>query len=284
MSGGTSGGMSGGTGGPRREPPWSKPAEPETASFGAWLRRQREMREISLRDIADRTKISMRYLEAMEVDRFDLLPAPIFAKGFLREYARYVGLSPDEVINHYLAVQQPQVDDKHDETLIGKAVRARGGKSWTYGLFLLLAVLLLLGVVALLTYYNDRRQEGPSATSETPPPSMTAPEPTVQPAVASAKEAPTAPIELTLDFTADCWVEATVDGKTQFAEQRVQGESLQLQATQTIALKLGKASAVDLQVNGFPYTIPKDQVDGEVARLTFDLATVQALKQSKEAH
>ena len=44
---------------------------------------QREMREISLRDIADRTKISRRYLEAMEADRFDLLPAPLFAKGFL---------------------------------------------------------------------------------------------------------------------------------------------------------------------------------------------------------
>jgi cytoskeletal protein RodZ len=287
-SSGASGGA--GTGGnppgpqsPRRQPPWDKPSEPETASFGDWLRRQREMREISLRDIADRTKISLRYLEAMEADRFDLLPAPIFAKGFLREYARYVGLSPDEVINHYLAVQQPQVEDKGDETLIGKAVRARGGRSWTYGLFLALAVLLLLGVVALLAYYNDRRQG--SSAGQTPPPSMAAPpEPTVQPTIAPAKEAPTAPIELTLDFTADCWVEATVDGKTQLAEQRVQGESLQLQANQTIALKLGKASAVDIQVNGVPYAIPKDQVDGEVARLTFDLPTVQALKQSKEAH
>ncbi|HET9228574.1 MAG TPA: helix-turn-helix transcriptional regulator, partial [Thermoanaerobaculia bacterium] len=88
---------------PKRQPPWDKPPEPEgSVSFGDWLRRQREMREISLRDIADRTKISLRYLEAMEDNRFDLLPAPIFAKGFLREYARYVGLSPDEVVNHYL--------------------------------------------------------------------------------------------------------------------------------------------------------------------------------------
>src|SRR5262245_32379222 len=99
----------GGTGMPKRQPPWDKSPEPEsTASFGDWLRRQREMREISLRDIADRTKISLRYLEAMEDDRFDLLPAPIFAKGFLREYARYVGLSPDDVVNHYLSVQAPE--------------------------------------------------------------------------------------------------------------------------------------------------------------------------------
>ena len=51
------------------------------------------MREISLREIAERTKISLRYLEALEEDRFDLLPAPVFAQGFLREYARYVGLN-----------------------------------------------------------------------------------------------------------------------------------------------------------------------------------------------
>ena len=72
---------------PNRQPPWEKEAvSTESGSFGDWLRRQRELREISLRDIAERTKISLRYLEAMEADRFDLLPAPIFAKGFLREY------------------------------------------------------------------------------------------------------------------------------------------------------------------------------------------------------
>ena len=74
---------------PNRQPPWEKEAvSSESGSFGDWLRRQRELREISLRDIAERTKISLRYLEAMEEDRFDALPAPIFAKEFLREYAR----------------------------------------------------------------------------------------------------------------------------------------------------------------------------------------------------
>jgi transcriptional regulator with XRE-family HTH domain len=92
---------------PSRPFPWEG-GSAEVGSFGDWLRRQREMREINLRDIADRTKISLRYLEAMEADRFDLLPAPIFAKGFLREYARYVGLSPDDVVNHYLSVHHPE--------------------------------------------------------------------------------------------------------------------------------------------------------------------------------
>src|SRR5215212_5908040 len=137
----------GGPNTPKRQPPWDKPPEAETtAAFGDWLRRQREMREISLRDIADRTKISLRYLEAMEADRFDLLPAPIFAKGFLREYARYVGLSPDEVVNHYLAVHQPEeLDQPGDATLIAmERKRRKKGRSWTWGIFLLLAGALLL--------------------------------------------------------------------------------------------------------------------------------------------
>ena len=80
------------------------PAAPSLpgGSLGGWLRAQREARGVSLRDIADASKISLRYLEALEQDRLEVLPAPIFTKGFLREYARVVGLDPDEVVNLYL--------------------------------------------------------------------------------------------------------------------------------------------------------------------------------------
>src|SRR4051794_38741573 len=84
----------------------AKPWEGEGGSFGSWLRQQREIRNINLREISENTKIGMRYLEALEEDRFEVLPAPIFAKGFLREYAKYVGLDPDEVVNFYLTAEQ----------------------------------------------------------------------------------------------------------------------------------------------------------------------------------
>jgi transcriptional regulator with XRE-family HTH domain len=87
-----------------RQPPWDGGADSEPIPFGGWLRRQRELRQVSLREIADVTKISIRYLEALEDDRFDVLPAPVFAKGFLKEYARYVGLDPDEVVVVVLAL------------------------------------------------------------------------------------------------------------------------------------------------------------------------------------
>ena len=85
------------------EPLVAEPLVAEPESFGTWLRRQREVREIDLREIADSSKVSMSYLRALEEDRFEVLPAPVFAKGFLRQYARYVGLDPEEVVNFYVS-------------------------------------------------------------------------------------------------------------------------------------------------------------------------------------
>lgn len=263
-------------------PPWDKAGPAEGGSFGEWLRRQREMREISLRDIADRTKISLRYLEAMEADRFDLLPAPIFAKGFLREYARYVGLSPDEVVNHYLAVHQPEeLDQPGDATLIAmEKKRKKKGRSWTWGIFLLLAGAILLALVALVSWLVDKREGQPTVA----PPQVAAPQPAPQPAAIlppAAPEKPRAPIEATVDFSADCWVRVAVDGKQILEEHRVQGESLQFDAQQRLDVKLGDAGAADIQVNGYPFEF--DQSPGKVVELVIDLETVRALREKQGA-
>jgi cytoskeletal protein RodZ len=256
-------------------------------SFGDWLRRQREMREINLRDIADRTKISLRYLEAMEADRFDLLPAPIFAKGFLREYARYVGLSPDDVVNHYLSVHYPEdlpADPKEDTKVRSRPKPVDPGqppvrRNWSYGMVLGLAGVVLLVLVAVAAWLADRRDEEPATTAPSiaaPPPAPVVPPPPAPP------PEPKAPIEVSLDFTKDCWVEAVIDGKNRLAELRTQGEALQLEAEQSIVfLKLGNAGVVDVQVNGYPLEL--NARDGEVVSgLVIDLKTVEALKAKKE--
>ena len=62
----------------------------ELASFGEELRREREIRGISLKEISDATKISKRFLEAIERNDHRTLPAPVFTRGFVREYARYL--------------------------------------------------------------------------------------------------------------------------------------------------------------------------------------------------
>ena len=277
---------------PNRQPPWEKEAGAGTAesgSFGEWLRRQREMREISLRDIADRTKISRRYLEAMEADRFDLLPAPIFAKGFLREYARYVGLSPDDVVNHYLSVHHPEQlagDPKEDTRVRTRPKPVDPGqppvrRNWSQGLILALFGLILLVLIALAAWFADRKHDEPPPSTQSPPIAAPPPAPAAVIPPAPPPE-PRAPIEASLEFSGECWVDALIDGKTRRAESRYPSdEALQLQAQQKLEIKLGNAGVVEMQVNGYPMKL--DAQPGEVRDLVIDLNTVQALKAQTQA-
>jgi hypothetical protein len=72
------------------------------ASFGEELKRERELRDISLKEIAEATKISIRFLEALEQNHFDILPGGIFNRGFIRAYARFIGIDGEEMVNAYL--------------------------------------------------------------------------------------------------------------------------------------------------------------------------------------
>jgi len=72
-------------------------------SLGQWLRQEREARNISLEEIVSATKIGTRYLEALEADRLDRMPGGFFIKGIIRNYARAVGLDPDEILGRYRA-------------------------------------------------------------------------------------------------------------------------------------------------------------------------------------
>jgi len=78
------------------------------ASFGENLRRERELRGISLEEIAASTKIKVGFLEAMEKDELARLPGGIFARGFMRTYASYLGLDADQFIAEYQAAAQPK--------------------------------------------------------------------------------------------------------------------------------------------------------------------------------
>ena len=73
------------------------------ASFGERLRKEREQRGITLDDIALTTKIGTRLLRALEEEKFDQLPGGIFNKGFIRAYARHVGIDEEQAIADYMS-------------------------------------------------------------------------------------------------------------------------------------------------------------------------------------
>ena len=245
-------------------------------SFGAWLRRQRELREVALSEIAAVTKISTRYLEALEEDRFDVLPAPVFAKGFLREYAKYVGLDPDDVVNSYITAQQrlaPQ--DAEEESYRAK----RRGLRVPPPALLVIGVLLFIGVVSALLIYRTRKGVEP----ETVPTHLDIPAVAARPEVVPETSASTeyeSPLNVTLDFAENCWVEATVDGRRRISELRVHGDSLQLEAQQRVLLTLGNPQGVQIEVNGIAYA--PEIMAGRVARnIDIDLVLLQELTGSQ---
>jgi cytoskeletal protein RodZ len=80
-------------------------------SFGARLKREREKRKITLDDISVATKIAPRFLTALESDQFDQLPGGIFNKGFVRSYARHLGLDENQTIADFVAASAPVVPE-----------------------------------------------------------------------------------------------------------------------------------------------------------------------------
>src|SRR5215470_7844120 len=94
-------------------------ADRRTGDFGSKLREARERKGISVREIANATKISVRALEALERDDISHLPGGIFSRSFVRAYAVQAGLDPDETVNDFVR-QFP-----HDSVIAGHAASIR---------------------------------------------------------------------------------------------------------------------------------------------------------------
>jgi hypothetical protein len=92
---------------------------PKTEYTGALLRQIREALGIELREITERTKIGIAYLVSLEADQFTKLPATVYVRGFLGEYARILGLDGRRVIETYLeryrAARGATVNEEVDE-------------------------------------------------------------------------------------------------------------------------------------------------------------------------
>ncbi len=145
-------------------------------SFGVTLKRERELRSIPLEDVALATNIQIEYLKALEDDNYEFLPHLTFVKGFIRSYARYIGLNPDNVManfEHFMAFSPK--DDTHEESI------ELGNKKNKWVLIVVVSCTFI--ILALLGYYlmvsmqtfkepkitTDQVQSLPPSDFETPP-------------------------------------------------------------------------------------------------------------------
>lgn len=126
--------------------PVAKVSAENELHFGVMLRRARERLGMSAHDVAGKTRISVRWIQALEEARLDALPAPVFISGYLRSYAQSVGLDGAEILKRYHALVEQR---SQEASLAEREAQAIGRTSrWRQPLLLLGAAFAV--VLALL--------------------------------------------------------------------------------------------------------------------------------------
>ena len=163
-------------------------------SLGEQLRRAREARGVSLREVSEQTRITMRHLEAIEADDYKDLPGGIFNKSFIKSFARYVGFDDRRALELYERTARERglyTDEVATSPQRSRVYMGDTGRSplVTYGLSALIVGVLILVVYAGLHYY--RRAEVAEGVAGATPTRAAGATPT-QPAAATPTPPPAA--------------------------------------------------------------------------------------------
>jgi cytoskeleton protein RodZ len=220
------------------------------ASFGENLRRERELRGVELREMADATKISIRFLNALEQDRVDVLPGGIFPRAFVRQYAKYLGLDPDRLVAEFVYAHG------------GEPVPAKGrspvrvDQDPPRGLVLAAVAIVVLALVGWKVRGQLNRPSQAVAPSLPAPPVTTFAHDRVYPppaaASGSAGTVNAGAFVVVVTARRSSWVEAKVDGTTVLNRVLKDGESQRLEARQEVLLSVGNAGGVTATFNDRP--------------------------------
>jgi cytoskeleton protein RodZ len=152
------------------------------ASFGVRLKQEREQRGVTLEEISSTTKIGTRMLQALEEDHFDQLPGGIFNKGFIRAYARCLGLDEEQAIADYLVASgnvpsEKDKDKKSDGVSTTSSfelqAEAERESNVPWGTFAILLVLAALGFAAWGVYSRSKSNRKAEASGHASPPAST---------------------------------------------------------------------------------------------------------------
>jgi hypothetical protein len=241
------------------------PAERVAGDLGKKLREARERRGVSLRQIADRTKIAVSVLEGLERNDISRLPGGIFGRAFVRSFATEIGLDPEATIQEFI-VQFPQdsvtaghprskpiVDNdalENDRRMVSTVLRLVG---------------LAVPIAAAVMYLSmAERGTGPVAAARsaiagiarsaagrsaaTPPPGAV--KDAARPAAPVVGTAADELVTVALTVTRPSWVSAIVDGETEVDRLVQPGEQRTLQVRRELVLTTGDAGGLEIVVNG----------------------------------
>lgn len=220
------------------------------------LRHARERLGLSLRDVADRTKIRVAILDAIENNDTDRLPPPIFARGFVKAFAREVGLDPQTMAGRYLpepAAPPARTAAKRGDPSIDDGPSARRFSERETSSLFTTALIVVAGLLFILP--NFRKPAVPSGPAA-PPVEVAGPSATrgtaIGTAVATTGSARTSNIRLVLQPQGPCWVEATADGTRVIYRLLNTGDHYALEGFDDLVLRVGDPAALVFSIDGSP--------------------------------
>jgi cytoskeleton protein RodZ len=272
-------------------------------SFGEKLKQERERRKVTLEQISVSTKIGSRMLQALEEDKFNQLPGGIFNKGFVRAYARCVGLDEDQTVADYLqasgdappasteiAFREDSARENAERASRLEAATDGPSRQLPWGVF----AAALLVIALALSFWSHRRQEntrhpvrpapaksaaqllgGPSGEKQASP-ALRSPANGGSPASGATGSLPsmlastaatTDELQIVVHASQESWISATVDGVAGSSETLAPGGERTFSGRKEIILKVGNAGGIDLRFNGKKLDIG-GQI-GEVKTVTF---------------
>jgi len=259
-------------------------------SIGERLRTAREAQPLSLAQISAELRIEVRMLTALEEDRLEDFAAPVFTKGYLRQYGSLLGLDERDLIAQYYR----QVDTRDVPFVQHKPIRLRDEDQIRH--WIAAAAVLVVILVGVAIWWA--RQPALQVPLERPvEPLLEEPEPITTGAALPAVGAPAAPIAVTdrpvgpvptpppapapvpdalatgdliaveLTFAEDCWTEISdARGERLFYGLGSAGARSRFSASLPLSIFFGNASGVELTVDGERYPIPAGSRQGNLAR------------------
>lgn len=231
-------------------------------AIGETLRVARRQRGVSLGDAAAETRVRERYLAALEHEEFAVLGGDVYVKGFLRSYARYLGLDPEPLVEEYRRVYQAG-----DGTMIASTPVAAPVSREARPPGLVVAGAAGVLVIVVLAAIGLTRPDVAVQEQEALAPAPVAP--TTEPAPATDPAQPTAPVEpapqdgggedgepaegveVVLEVRGgESWMRVLVDGANVLEGIRGDGFAQTFAGEDEVSLRLGNPSVVSATVNG----------------------------------
>jgi len=232
-------------------------------AVGAQFRAAREARGLSLSEVAEDIHIRAVYLAEIETENWRAIGAPVYVRGFLRTYARFLGLDPEEAVAEFNRTLPAAASSNSGESAANLGERAPRGLSLLIWIAGAVAVFLIAFVI-----YNAatlRRPAPAQIVAGVPSPSVM---PSITPLPSPSPTPRVQPNTLSLHISAPSWIRVTIDGNVSMEGTFPAGTAKSFHGRAAI-VRIGNAGGVDLLVDGKP--IGKLGGPGDVVERSFIL-------------